>query len=216
MARFGQTNDQVNFGNHSERFAYFGSVNGNRSGYGLETPGPLVSHDRVWGLGGFGSLIWNPDPSNQLRFVTSVRRDDYQIPNDQSATNAGIRDVERERDVLSTFSWVHTFAPGLLLTTSPFVHFNRANYDGDPNDTPLSTVQHLDSTYAGAQITLSAVTQNHNARAGIYGFGQSDDEVRADLWRWLSRYNGGQENYQRKSGGRLFGRSVQAHPLGLR
>ncbi|HEV2687419.1 MAG TPA: TonB-dependent receptor, partial [Bryobacteraceae bacterium] len=171
-----QTNNQISFGDHTQRFAYYGSLNGNRSDYGLETPGPAVLHDRVWGLGGFGSLIFNPDPSNQLRFVTSLRRDDYQIPNDHDASNAGVRDVERERDAMADFSWIHTFSPRLLLTVSPFVHFNRANYDGDPNDTPVSTVQHLDSTYAGAQIAFNAVTSRHNARAGIYGFGQHDNE----------------------------------------
>lgn len=173
---FQQTNDQISFGDHTERLAYFGSINGNRSNYGLETPGPLVSQDRVWGLGGFGSLIYNAGPSDQLRLVTSLRRDDYQIPNDQAATDAGVRDVERERDVLSTFTWVHTFSPGLLLTASPFVHFNRANYDGDPTDVPISTTQHLDSTYGGAQVALNAVSQKHNARIGVYGFGQRDDE----------------------------------------
>jgi hypothetical protein len=173
---FHQTNDQFNFGDHTSRFAYFGSVNGNRSNYGLETPGPDVLHDRVWGLGGFGSLIFNVDANNQLRFVTSLRRDDYQIPNDPDALTAGIRDVERERDVLADFSWVRTFSPGMLLTVSPFAHFNRANFDGDPNDTPVSTQQHLDSTYGGAQITFNAVTAKHDARVGVYGFGQHDDE----------------------------------------
>jgi outer membrane receptor protein involved in Fe transport len=133
-------------------------------------------HDRVWGLGGFGSLIFNPNPSNQFRFITSIRRDDYQIPIDQPALDAGVRDVERERDVLADFTWVHTFSPTLLLTVSPFMHFNRANYDGGANDTPISAVQHLDSTYAGAQISLEAVTSKHNARVGVYGFGQHDNE----------------------------------------
>ncbi len=176
LGTFHQTNDQFNFGDHSERFAYFGSVNGNRSDYGLETPGPDVLHDRVWGLGGFGSLIFNLNSANQLRFITSLRSDDYQVPVDRDARDAGIRDVERERDVLADFTWAHTFSPGVLLTLSPFAHFNRANYDGDPNDTPVSTVQHLDSTYAGAQIALNAVTPRHNARVGVYGFGQHDAE----------------------------------------
>ena len=44
---FHQTNDQVSFGSHTEKFAYFGSFNGNRSDYGLETPGPEVLHDRL-------------------------------------------------------------------------------------------------------------------------------------------------------------------------
>ncbi len=165
---FNSTDDQVNFGNHTERFAYFGSLAGNRSDYGLETPGPEVLHDRVWGVGGFGSLIFNIDPSNQLRFVASSRSNDYQIPNTPEQNAAGIRDVERERDTLATFTWVHTFSPNLLFTAAPFMHFNRADYDGDPNDIPISTTQHLDSTYAGAQIALNAVTARHDARLGIY------------------------------------------------
>jgi outer membrane receptor protein involved in Fe transport len=174
---FHQTNDQINFGSHTEKFAYFASVNGNRSDYGLESPGPDVLHDRVWGLGGMGTLLYNRDANNQFRFVTSLRRDDYQIPNDQDAEAAAIRDTERERDALASFSWVHTFQPGLLLTISPFYHYNRANYDGDPNDTPISTTQHRASQYAGAQIALNAVTKKHNFNIGLYGFGQHDDET---------------------------------------
>src|SRR5207248_10086599 len=116
------------------------------------------------------------DANNQFRFVTSLRRDDYQIPNDPDAQAAGIRDVERERDAVASFSWAHTFLPGILLTVSPFYHDNRANYDGAPNDFPVSTTQHRGSQYAGAQVSLAAVTTRHNARAGVYGFGQHDDE----------------------------------------
>jgi len=173
---FAQTNDQVNFGSHTQKFAYFASVNGNRSDYGLEMPGPDVLHDRDWGLGGMASFIYNRDANNQFRFVTSVRRDDYQIPNDPDAEAAGIRDAERERDVVGDFSWVHTFQPGLLLTVSPFYHFNLANYDGDPNDYPLSTTQHRRSQYAGAQVALNKVSGRHNATVGIYQFGQWDTE----------------------------------------
>jgi outer membrane receptor for ferrienterochelin and colicin len=173
---FHQTNDQVNFGSHTEKFAYFGSVNGNRSDYGLETPGPAVLHDRVSGFGGMGTLIYNRDANNQFRFVTSLRRDDYQIPNDPDAQDAGIRDLERERDALGSFSWAHTFRPGMLLTVSPFYHYNRANYDGGPSDTPIATTQHRGSQYAGAQIVFNTVTKRHNASIGLYGFGQRDDE----------------------------------------
>ena len=173
---FAQTNDQLNFGSHTQKFAYFASVNGNRSNYGLETPGPDVLHDRVWGLGGMASFIYNRDANDQFRFVTSLRRDDYQIPVDPDQEAAGIRDLERERDAVSDFSWAHTFRPGLLLTVSPFYHFNVANYDGDPNDFPLSTTQHRTSQYAGSQIALNAVTTRHNASVGIYQFGQWDNE----------------------------------------
>jgi outer membrane receptor for ferrienterochelin and colicin len=173
---FHQTNDQVNFGSHTEKFAYFGSVNGNRSDYGLETPGPDVLHDRASGFGGMGTLIYNRDASNQFRFVASLRRDAYQIPNDPDAQEAGVRDVERERDALGSISWAHTFRPGMLLTVSPFYHYNRANYDGDPSDMPISTTQHRGSQYAGAQVVFNTVTKRHNASIGLYGFGQHDEE----------------------------------------
>ncbi len=173
---FNQTNDQINFGSHTERFAYFASVEGNRSDYGLSTPGPDVLHDRVWGLSGMTSLIYNVNPDNQLRFFTTLRRDDYQIPNDSDAQATRIRDLERERDAVVDFSWAHTISPGVLFTVSPFYHFNRANYDGDPNDAPISTTQHRDSQYAGAQASLAAVTKQHNLAAGVYGFGQHDTE----------------------------------------
>ena len=173
---FHQTNDQLNAGGHTTRLAWFASLNGNRTDYGLATPGPLVAHDRGWGLGGFASLIYNRDAANQFRLVVSARGDDYQIPNDQDALDAGVRDVERERDVVADFTWAHTFSKSLLLTVSPFLHVNQAHYDGDPNTAPVATVQHLDSTYAGAQFALSAVTAQHNAKAGLYGFGQHDDD----------------------------------------
>ena len=160
---FNQTNDQINFGDHTQRMAWFASVDGNRSDYGLETPGPAVSHDRAWGTGGFGSLIYNSSPSDQLRLVGSLRGDDYQVPD--------TADVERERDGVATFTWAHTFSSTLLLTASPFFHFNRADYDG------AAETQHRDSAYAGAQIALSAITKRHNARVGVYGFGQHDDEL---------------------------------------
>ena len=59
---FYQTNDQFSIGSHTERFAYYASVNGNRSNLGIQTPVPQVVHDAANGYGGFGSLIFNVDP----------------------------------------------------------------------------------------------------------------------------------------------------------
>ncbi len=171
---FHQTNDELTFGSHTERFAYFAGLNGNRSDFGLETPGPEVIHDRESGLGGFGSLIYNLSPKDQFRFVTAIRRDDYQIPNSPGDQAAGVRDAEHERDALANFSWVHEESAGTLLTVSPFYHLNRADYAGGPNDPGLSTLDRLDSQYGGAQVTLSAVSDRHNARVGVYGYGEQD------------------------------------------
>ncbi len=42
---FYQTNDALSFGSHTETFAYYASVNGNRSNLGLQPPVPQVVHD---------------------------------------------------------------------------------------------------------------------------------------------------------------------------
>src|SRR6266436_1919194 len=178
---FYQTDDQLNFGGHSNRFAYYASLSGNRTNLGLQTPTATVAHDAANGFGGFTSLIFNLDPQDQLRFVAQARRDFYQVPFDANDPNIDpgplFHDVNRESDAFVTFSWAHTFNPGLLLTLSPFYHFNRADFESDPNDFPTATTDNRASKYEGGQATLAYVKGRNNARAGIYGFGQNDDEL---------------------------------------
>jgi outer membrane receptor protein involved in Fe transport len=172
---FNQTNDQINFGSHTERFAYYGSVNANRSDLGLETPTSEVIHDLVSGVGGFGSLIFNATPRDQLRLVASLRKDHFQIPNTPEQQAAGIRDLDRESDAFVNFSWVRTLSAGALLTVSPFYHFNRANLVGGPDDTPLITNHNRASNYIGGQVTLGVVQGKHNVHAGVESFAQHDN-----------------------------------------
>jgi outer membrane receptor for ferrienterochelin and colicin len=177
-----QTNDQFSLGSHTERFAYYASINANRSNLGIQTPILQVVHDAANGYGGFGSLIFNVDPSNQLRLVTSLRKDYYQIPydpnfNDLESTqfdSSGLRDADHESDAIVNFSWVHTFNSKLLLTVSPFYHYNAANYSSAPNDYPTATTDSHPSTYAGGQVSFSANLPRNNLQAGFYGFGQRD------------------------------------------
>jgi hypothetical protein len=193
FGNFYQTNDEFNFGSHTERFAYYASVNANRSNLGIETPAPQVVHDAENGYGGFGSLIFNADPSNQLRLVTSLRKDYYQIPYDPDpndienapiAANGfqaqypsiGFRDADSESDVLANFSWVHTFNSRSLLTISPFYHRNSANYLSSPADVPVAATQDRTSTYAGGQASFSANLAKNSFQAGVYSFYQQNHE----------------------------------------
>ena len=133
FGNFYQTDDQVNFGGHTNRFAYYASVNGSRTDLGLETPTSAVIHDRANGYGGFTSLMFNLDSKDQLRFVSSLRRDHYQIPYaPDDPISSGLRDVNNESDAFVAFSWVRTFGTGLVMTVSPFYHFNSANYESNP------------------------------------------------------------------------------------
>jgi hypothetical protein len=171
---FYQSNDQLNFGSHTDRFAYYGSVNGNRSNLGIQTPVGQVLHDAENGYGGFGSVIFNASPTNQFRFVTSLRRDYYQIPvapGDQQA------DGEHESDALASFSWLWTPNAKTVLLVAPFYHYNGANLDGSVSDFPLSTTTHHASRYAGGQATLTVSLPKNEVQAGFFGFGQHDNQL---------------------------------------
>jgi outer membrane cobalamin receptor len=177
---FYQTDDQLNLGGHTNRFAYYGSVSGNRTNLGLQTPTSAVIHDAANGFGGFASLIYNVDSSDQLRLVTQLRRDFYQVPfdpNDPNTQGQFLRDANRENDSFVTFSWVRTFSPGLVLSVSPFYHFNSANYESSAQDLPSSATETRSSKYAGGQATLAWVKDRNNLRAGLYGFAQQDHQL---------------------------------------
>jgi outer membrane cobalamin receptor len=177
---FYQTDDQLNFGGHSNRFAYYASVSGNRTNLGLQTPTSAVIHDAANGLGGFTSLIYNADSQDQLRLVAQIRRDFYQVPfdpNDPNTQGTFLHDVNRETDSFVTFSWVRTFSPGLMVTVSPFYHFNRANYESGLLDLPSSATEKRSSKYEGGQVAVSWVKDRNNLRAGLYGFAQQDDQL---------------------------------------
>jgi hypothetical protein len=169
-----QTNDQLNFSGHTGRFAYYASVNANRSDYGLQAPIGQVLHDADNGYGGFASFIFNPSSSNQFRLVASLRQDYYQIPIDPNPNSAGnqvypsygLRDSEREPDGYVTFSWDHTFNSKLLLTVSPFYHYNQASYNGGPNDVPVISTVDQTANYAGLQSTLNATVGKEQRRSG--------------------------------------------------
>ena len=191
---FYQTDDALSFGSHTDRFAYYASVNSNRSNLGLQPPVPQVVHDAVNGVGGFGSFIFNVDPSNQLRLMTSARRDYYQIPYDPNPNDIengsipannftpqypsiGLRDGQHEADAGVLFSWVHTFNSHLLTTVSPFYHYNRGDYASNPNDVPVATTEDRASTYAGGQASFAANYKKNDLQVGFLSFYEHDNQV---------------------------------------
>lgn len=196
---YNSTDNQLSFGSHTQRFAYYASLNGNRTDLGLETPGPEILHDRANGYGGFTSLIYNAAPSDQLRFTGAIRQDHFQVPNDPDAEAALVGDREREQDAFANFSWIHTYSPNLVLTISPFYHFNRAAFEGGPNDVPAATDNRA-SNYGGGQISVNVNHGKHNASAGIYAFAQQDNT----LFGFVANDGSGDEFRQREiAGGQL-------------
>jgi TonB dependent receptor-like, beta-barrel/Carboxypeptidase regulatory-like domain/TonB-dependent Receptor Plug Domain len=165
---------RLDLGSHTDRLAYFGSLDMNRSDYGLETPVATISHDATSGMGLFGSVEAEATPGDQLRLVLSARRDKYEIPTTPDLEAAGVRDTEREHDALINASWVHMLGASSLLTVSPFFHENTADFRGGPTD-PIQARDRRSSHYLGGQVTLEGSTGENNWRAGVYAFRQRDD-----------------------------------------
>jgi hypothetical protein len=170
---YGQTNDYISAGSHTERFAYYASVNGNRSDLGIETPVPQIIHDAQNGYGAFSTLIFNATPDDQFRLVFSARHDNYDIPNVPGQPSD---DVQRETDAFAILSWVRKLGADAALTTSLFYHQNRADLDAAPNDRPVSTTDQRTSTYVGGQEMLRWHVSHNDLQAGVTGFSQRDNE----------------------------------------
>ena len=185
LGNFYQTNDQLSLGDHTEKFAWYTSLNGNRSNYGLSPPIEQPVHDAANGYGGLASFIYNHDPANQIRVVTQARTDYYQIPYDpdpdswqnQLYDSSGLRDGEHETDAYTAFTWVHNFSSSTLLQLSPFYHFNSAKYEPSVNDYPTATTSDQTGNYAGLQGSISTVVAKNSISGGVYGYGQHESDL---------------------------------------
>ena len=183
----GTGESQLALGNHTRKTAWYASLAGNRSDYGLETPIPQIDHDATNSASGFVSLIRNQTPRDQLRMDAQMRQDFFQVPYDpnrndweqasQYYESWGLRDVQRERDAFAIANWVHTFSPQALVSVAPFYHGNQSNYDSRPGDYPVATTWHQLSNYAGAQVDGRADAGPNEISAGLYSFYQRENDL---------------------------------------
>jgi outer membrane receptor protein involved in Fe transport len=181
-----QTGDaQLSLGDHNANTAWYASVAGSRSAYGLQTPIAEVLHDATNSESGFASVIHNRGQNDQFRFVGQFRQDFFQVPYDpdpnswenQNYNSSGLRDGQTERDGFVLASWVHTFSPKTTFDLSPFYHLNTANYDPKSYDLPVASTWDRTSNYAGLQSNLHTTWRNHNLAGGIYAWGQHDANI---------------------------------------
>ncbi len=172
-----ETNDHLSFGSHTQRFAYYAGLTGNRTDAGLQPPSTEILHDLSSSASGFASIIYNPDQSNQFRVVGSLRADHYQVPNTPDQQDLGTRDVQQEHDAFLNASWTRVLDPGTLLTVAPFYHQNRAAFEGGPGDYPVIVTDDLTSDYFGAETSLSRVTKRHNLRLGFSAWAQREQSL---------------------------------------
>ncbi len=179
---FLQADAQVNVGDHTARAAYYASLTGNRSDYGLAPPVGEVRHDAAVGLGGFLTLEYNQSEADRFRLVAQARQDFFQIPYDPdpasygnaSYDSSGLRDAQHEHDELAALTWLHLFGKAGTLEVSPFFHSNTANYEPGKDDTPVATTSRRTSNYGGAQTSVTVAAARNTVQAGLYSYGQHD------------------------------------------
>lgn len=182
VGNFGQTDDYLSAASHTGNFAYYASVEGNRSNLGLQTPVSQVIHDQSKGYGFFTNLQYDPSARNAVRFVAQLRQDNYQIPNCTQSefqridgcTAPSQNDAQGEADNFALLSWVHTFTDDITLTSSLMYHYERADYNGGARDYPLVTIFHHSSQYEGGEENLRMSFSRNHVQVGAYGFAQQD------------------------------------------
>ncbi len=182
---FGES--QLSLGDHSARTAWYASVTGSRSNYGLETPVAGIFHDATNSESGFVSLIRNQTPKDQLRLDAQMRQDYFEVPYDPNPrdweqassyySSYGLRDGQTERDSFVLLNWVRTLSPTAQVQLAPFYHFNQAAYDARPSDIPVATTWHQSSNYAGAQADLHADAGLNSFAGGVYSFFQHESDL---------------------------------------
>ena len=179
---------QLSLGDHSAKTAWYSSVTGSRSNYGLATPVTAVYHDATNSESGFASVVHNKTPMDQFRFTGQFRNDHFDVPYDPSDTDYeftsgyydsyGLRDAQTERDGFVIANWVHTFSPKALMQIAPFYHLNESNYDSLPTDPTVATTWHQRSNYAGAQADVRADAGKRNTfSGGLYSFYQNENDL---------------------------------------
>jgi len=178
---FAQTNDYFSVGSHTDDFAYYASVEGNRSDLGLQAPVAQVIHDETHGYGTFANLQYKPSQHDTVSLVAQLRQDVYQIPDCTVAVLAAdpgcvgqFGDAQGEADNFAVLSWAHTFTNNAVLTSSFLYHFGRADYDGGAGDYPTITTYHHSSQYEGGEEQLKWDVSRNHLDAGVFGFAQQD------------------------------------------
>jgi hypothetical protein len=183
----GTGESQLSLGDHSEKSAWYTSLTGSRSDYGLATPVANIDHDATNSESGFVSLIRNQTPKDQLRLDAQLRQDYFDVPYDPSSTDYectsgyycswGLRDAQTERDSFVIANWVHTVSPRAIFSAAPFYHFNLAKLDSLPSDLPVASTWQQTSNYLGGQVDSRLDAGRNNFSAGANTFYQFENDL---------------------------------------
>ena len=121
----------------------------------------------------------NSAPSRQLR------TDYYQIPYDpypndwenQLYPTSDLRDGDHETDGFSAFSWIHTLQFFYSLRNLALLPLQPGAISTQANDLPTATTARQTGQYTGAQAYFSPSVARNSFKAGLYGYGQHENDL---------------------------------------
>ncbi len=157
----------ADYGGQAGRLGYYFFVDGFTSGRFLDPPEPHELFDFGKGSRATIQLDWRAGNSDSLKLLLMGGGDNFQQPNISDDQEVG-RDAQRHlRQQTAILTWLHTFSPETLLSTSLYERngSDRVLPTTDPI-TPLSTASRSPLTL-GVKSDLSHYWRGHFFKAGV-------------------------------------------------
>ena len=180
---------QLSLGDHSAKTAWYASLTGSRSNYGLATPVAAIYHDAT----NSAERLRLPASATRLPRTScastrNTARTTSRFPTTPTPTTGnrpagyyssyGLRDGQTERDSFVIANWVHTLSPKALFSVAPFYHFNQADYDSPPLRTTRSPPPGIRPRITrAARPTCTSIVGPNSFSAGLYSFYQAENDL---------------------------------------
>jgi len=173
---FGTWSEALSLGVGTKTWGNFASINAGGSNRFLDTPEfePLHAHGNNAGL--FDRIDYQPRPHDLLHVNIGAGRSWFQTPDSYDTQAAGQDQRSQIRNTNLALGWNHVVSPQLLLTFTPYVRHDRAQYF--PSANPLS-----DFTATMAQDRTLTNTGFH-AQA-LYVHGPNTAKIGGTYWHTL-------------------------------
>ena len=156
---------QLSLGDHCAATAWYASLTGSRSNYGLATPVAQIHHDATNSAERL--CLAHPQPDAQrsapprTRNTARITSRFPTIPTPTTGSRTHLPAILLAPTACATPKPSATASssptgctpsrPKRSFSVAPFYHFNQADYDSLPTDNPVATTWHQSSNYAGGQ-----------------------------------------------------------------
>ncbi|WP_213805308.1 TonB-dependent receptor [Granulicella sp. dw_53] len=166
---FGSWSEALSFSVGSKAWGNFLAVNGGGSNRFLDTPefDPIHAHGNSEGL--FDRVDFQPRERDLLHLNMGLGRSWFQTPNSFDTAAAAQDRRSQIRNSNLAFGWTHTVSPSLLLTFTPFLRHDRAEYvpSADPlADFTATMAQDRTLTNTGLHAQALYIHGPHTAKVG--------------------------------------------------